>query len=63
MNILNIITEIEKIDPEVYDRLDQRRTMFKHFAGFGKKLATAAVQYAMSAMFQKAYGQTTGVSQ
>ena len=51
MNILNIITEIEKIDPEVYDRLDQRRTMFKHFAGFGKKLATAAVPYAMGAIF------------
>ncbi|GGE97149.1 ferritin-like domain-containing protein [Hymenobacter cavernae] len=63
MNILNIISEIEKIDPEVYDRLDQRRTMFKHFAGFGKKLAVAAVPFAMGAMFNKAYGQTSGLSQ
>jgi hypothetical protein len=63
MNILNIISEIEKVDPEVYERLDQRRTMFKHFAGFGKKLATAAVPLAMGAMFQKAYGQSSGLSQ
>jgi len=63
MNLLNIIAEIEKVDPEVYERLDQRRTMFKHFAGFGKKLATAAVPLAMGSMFQKAYGQTSGLSQ
>ncbi|MBC6605272.1 ferritin-like domain-containing protein [Hymenobacter sp. BT188] len=62
MNILKIITEIEKVDPEVYERLDQRRQMFKHFAGFGKKLAVAAVPLAMGAMFQKAYGQTGGLS-
>ncbi|WP_324675743.1 ferritin-like domain-containing protein [Hymenobacter sp. GOD-10R] len=63
MNLLNIIAEIEKVDPEVYERLDQRRAMFKHFAGFGKKLATAAVPLAMGSMFQKAYGQTSGLSQ
>jgi hypothetical protein len=63
MNILKIITEIEKVDPEVYERLDQRRQMFKHFAGFGKKLAVAAVPLAMGSMFQKAYGQTGGLGQ
>jgi hypothetical protein len=63
MNLLNILHEIEQLDPEVYERLDQRRTMFKHFAGFGKKLATAAVPLAMGAMFQKAYGQSSGLSQ
>lgn len=62
MNILKIITEIEKVDPEVYERLDQRRQMFKHFAGFGKKLAVAAVPLAMGSMFQKAYGQSGGLS-
>ncbi|GAB2451362.1 hypothetical protein GCM10011375_36810 [Hymenobacter qilianensis] len=62
MNILKIITEIEKVDPEVYERLDQRRQMFKHFAGFGKKLAVAAVPLAMGSMFQKAYGQSSGLS-
>lgn len=62
MNILNILAEIEKVDPEVYERLDQRRQVFKHFAGFGKKLATAVVPLAMGSMFQKAYGQSSGLS-
>ena len=62
MNIFKIITEIEKVDPEVYERLDQRRQMFKHFAGFGKKIAAAAVPVAMGSMFQKAYGQSGGLS-
>jgi Ferritin-like domain len=58
MNIFNLITEIEKVDPEVYGRLDSRRKVFKHFAGFGKKLATAAVPLAFGSMFSKAYGQS-----
>jgi hypothetical protein len=58
MNIYHLITEIEKVDPEVYERLDSRRAIFKHFAGFGKKLATAAVPLAFGAMLNKAYGQT-----
>lgn len=57
MNILNVLSEIEKVDPEVYDRLDSRRKVFKHFAGFGKKLAVAAVPVALGSMFNKAYGQ------
>ncbi|MDQ4140016.1 MAG: ferritin-like domain-containing protein [Bacteroidota bacterium] len=58
MNIHNLLTQIEKVDPEVYDRLDSRRAVFKHFAGFGKKLAAAAVPLAFSSMLNKAYGQT-----
>ncbi|QJX48523.1 ferritin-like domain-containing protein [Hymenobacter taeanensis] len=65
MNILNLISEIERVDPEVYERLDQRRQMFRHFAGFGKKLAVAAVPLAMGSMLQKAYGKpkSTGLSE
>ncbi|QHL88963.1 ferritin-like domain-containing protein [Nibribacter ruber] len=59
MNIFNIIKEIEKVDPEVYDRLDPRRAVFKHFAGFGKKLAAAAVPLAFGSVLNKAYGQST----
>lgn len=59
MNLYNLITEIEKADPEVYGRLDSRRAIFKHFAGFGKKLAAAAVPLAFGAMLNKAYGQGT----
>jgi rubrerythrin len=59
MNIFNIFSEIEKVDPEVYDRFDSRRQVFKHMSGFGKKLAAAAVPVAFGAVFNKAYGQTS----
>lgn len=59
MNIHNLLTQIEKVDPEVYERLDSRRAIFKHFAGFGKKLAATAVPLAFGALLNKAYGQTT----
>ncbi|RDC62207.1 ferritin-like domain-containing protein [Adhaeribacter pallidiroseus] len=58
MNIHNLLTQIEKVDPEIYERLDSRRSIFKHFAGFGKKLAATAVPLAFGAMLNKAYGQT-----
>jgi rubrerythrin len=58
MNFFQIISEIEKVDPEVYDRLDSRRAVFKHMSGLGKKLSAAAVPLAVGAIFNKAYGQT-----
>jgi hypothetical protein len=58
MNLQNIISEIEKVDPEVYDRIDTRRKVMKGFANLSGKLALAAVPVALGAMFSKAYGQT-----
>ena len=58
MNLQNIITEIEKVDPEVYERFDTRRKAMKSFANLSGKLALAAVPLALSSMFSKAYGQT-----
>ncbi|MEO6406947.1 MAG: ferritin-like domain-containing protein [Ferruginibacter sp.] len=58
MNIYNIITEIEKTDPEVYERLDGRRAAIKKLTSFSGKVAVAAVPLALSSMFKKAYGQT-----
>ena len=58
MNIFQIISEIEKVDPEVYDRLDSRRSIFKHMSGLGQKLTAAAVPLALGAIFNKAYAQT-----
>ena len=58
MNIFQIISEIEKVDPEVYDRLDSRRSIFKHMSGMGQKLTAAAVPLAMGAIFNKVYAQT-----
>jgi rubrerythrin len=58
MNLLNIIDEIEKIDPEVYDRLDGRRAAMKKFMSFSGKVAAASVPVALGTMLSKAYGQT-----
>lgn len=57
MNLQNIITEIEKVDPEVYERLDTRRGTMRRFAFAGKVLAAAAIPSALGSMFKKAYGQ------
>lgn len=59
MNVKHIFNEIEKVDPEVYDRLDTRRNAMKQFSGIAGKLALAAVPIALGGMFKKAYGQTT----
>lgn len=58
MNVKNILHEIEKVDPEVYDRLDSRRKVMQRFSFIGKTLALAAVPSALGVMFKKAYGQT-----
>jgi hypothetical protein len=60
MNIFQILSELEKVDPEVYERFDSRRRVFKHMTGLGKNLAAAAVPLAFTAIFNKAYGQTSG---
>lgn len=59
MNLQNIFSEIEKTDPEVYERLDTRRNMMKGFANLSGKLALAAVPVALGSMLNKAYGQTS----
>jgi hypothetical protein len=60
MNIFRIITDIEKVDPEVYNRLDSRRSAFKHLGSMGKKAVLAAIPLALASVFQKAYGQSNG---
>lgn len=58
MNMLNIFTEIEKVDPEVYDRLDDRRAAIKKFTGFAGKVAAISAPLLLGSMFKRAYGQT-----
>lgn len=57
MNLLNIFSEIEKTDPEIYERLNSRRKVMQQFASISGKLALATVPLALSSMFNKAYGQ------
>jgi hypothetical protein len=54
MNIFKIIQDIEKVDPEVYERLNSRRSAF-HLLG---KAALTAAPLALGSIFQKAYGKT-----
>ena len=59
MNWFKIITELEKVDPEVFDRMDTRRKAMSDFGNMGKKIAFAALPLAMGSMFKKAYGQSS----
>jgi hypothetical protein len=58
MNLLNIIEEIEKVDPEFNERISPRRAAIKNMSGFGKKVALSALPLALGGLFKKAYGQT-----
>lgn len=59
MNFQNIISEIEKVDPEVYEKLDTRRSAMQRFAFVGKVLAATAIPSALGSLFKKAYGQSS----
>ena len=56
MNFSNILSQIEKADPEVYEKLSGRRHVLKSFTS---KVAIAALPFAIGSLFKKAYGQTT----
>ena len=55
MNLRNILSEIEKVDADVFEQQSDRRNVLKNF---GSKLALAAVPFAASALFSKASAQT-----
>ncbi len=58
MNIEQIFSDIEKQDPEVYNRVDTRRDSMREFARIGGKIALTALPLALGGIFKKAYGQT-----
>ena len=62
MNLQNIISEIEKVDPEVYDRLDTRRKAMKKFANLSGKVALASLPIAFGSMLNTAYGKTSSLN-
>jgi hypothetical protein len=62
MNLFNIIDEIEKVDPEVHERMSPRRDAIKNITSFGSKVALAALPFAFATIFKKAYGQTAPVA-
>jgi len=58
MNLLSIIEEIEKVDPEFKDRVSPRRAAIRNITSFGSKVAIAAMPFAFATLFKKAYGQS-----
>lgn len=58
MNLENIISAIEQKDPEVFEKLSDRRKAMKSFSNFAGKVALASLPLALGTMFKKAYGQT-----
>jgi len=62
MDLFKLITEIEQVDPEIYDRLDSRRRVFKHFGLAGNAVTAAVLPGLVSGIFQRAYGQTSNLS-
>ena len=63
MDFFQLLNDISKVDPEVYDRFDTRRAAFRNFLGFGKKVSATALPLAMSTLFSKAYGQSAPLPQ
>jgi len=62
MNLLNIIEEIEKVDPEFQDKISPRRAAIKNITSFGSKVAVAALPFALGSLFKKAYAQQQSTS-
>lgn len=57
MNIVKIIEDVEKFDPEVVDKLS-RKDMFKKSGNIGKKMAMAAAPFILGTLFsKKSYGR------
>lgn len=62
MDFFKILSDIEKVDAEVYERFDTRRAVFKNLSGMGKVVTAATMPAVLGTMFRKAYGQTTTLS-
>lgn len=62
MDFFKILSDIEKVDAEVYERFDTRRSVFKHLSGMGKAVTAATMPAVLGTMFRKAYGQTSTLS-
>ncbi|ASU35435.1 ferritin-like domain-containing protein [Mucilaginibacter xinganensis] len=56
MNLINIIEQLETVDPEIAERMSPRRAAIKNITSFGSKVAIAALPMAFATVFKKAYG-------
>jgi hypothetical protein len=59
MDFFRLLTDLEKADPEFLDRINPRRRVFKYLGNAGQKITAAAVPAVLASFFNRAYGQST----
>jgi hypothetical protein len=63
MDFFQLLSDLDKADPEFMDRINPRRRVFKYLGNTGKKITAAAAPAILASFFTKAYGQTTALPQ
>ncbi|WP_166336028.1 ferritin-like domain-containing protein [Sphingobacterium chungjuense] len=58
MNLQNIFESISQVDPEFNERISPRRQAIRNMFNLGQKVSLAALPLAVTALFNKAYGQS-----
>ncbi|MBA3827891.1 MAG: ferritin-like domain-containing protein [Taibaiella sp.] len=58
MNFNNILNAIAEQDPEVFEKVSERRDVIKNFT---RKVSLVALPFAVGSLFNKAYGKSTDI--
>lgn len=58
MNLQSIFESISQVDPEFNERISPRRQAIRNMFNLGQKVSLAALPLAVTALFNKAYGQS-----
>lgn len=59
MDFFQLLSDLEKADPEFLDRINPRRRVFKYLGNAGQKITAAAVPAVLASFFNRAYGQSS----
>jgi len=62
MDFFQLLSDVEKADPEFLDRINPRRRVFKYLGDAGQKITAAAVPAVLASFFNRAYGQSTSLT-
>lgn len=63
MDFFQLLSDLDKADPEFMDRINPRRQVFKYLGNTGKKVTAAAAPAILSSFFNRAYGQSANLPQ
>jgi len=63
MDFFQLLSDLDKADPEFMDRINPRRRVFQYLGNTGKKITAAAAPAILSSFFTRAYGQTATLPQ